>query len=186
MMLPSLYFQTLCAAGKILLQFFYLAAFAFLFVEAVHMFVTVHSRHSVSGGFLKYFLIGWGRLSNCAEFIVSLTFSFMWVMWLDAIVALWHSRVFISIELIYSTLYNRGLTSSCMFYFILIFTFYHCIIFMRGCANKRPQFIICFQCTSLAMFQLFDGGLKIIEYRSNNQMIDIMRNDSRHTGRAIP
>ncbi|XP_048255692.1 uncharacterized protein LOC124138812 isoform X3 [Haliotis rufescens] len=52
--------QTLCAAGKILLQFFYLAAFAFLFVEAVHMFVTVHSRHSVSGGFLKYFLIGWG------------------------------------------------------------------------------------------------------------------------------
>ncbi|XP_067678282.1 uncharacterized protein [Haliotis asinina] len=62
--------QALCAAGKILLQFFYLAAFTFLFVEAVHMFVTVHARRSVSGGFLKYFLIGWGIPTLAAGSVV--------------------------------------------------------------------------------------------------------------------
>ncbi|ESO86665.1 hypothetical protein LOTGIDRAFT_166940 [Lottia gigantea] len=52
--------ESVCVAVKILLQFFYLATFAFMFVEAVHMFVSVHGGNRMTKTCIKYFLIGWG------------------------------------------------------------------------------------------------------------------------------
>ncbi|XP_050403368.1 uncharacterized protein LOC126819404 isoform X2 [Patella vulgata] len=52
--------ERVCVAGKILIQFFYLAAFAFIFVEAVHMFVSVHGGNRIKKTCIKYFIIGWG------------------------------------------------------------------------------------------------------------------------------
>ena len=56
-------FQILCLTGRLLLHLSLLGAFAFLFVDSIHMYVLVHAYSSrvLSDRYLKFLGIGWGQ-----------------------------------------------------------------------------------------------------------------------------